>query len=202
METKTRLAILRTMGDLHTEPLRYDLDSLRTIVANLTPDLVCVDITRADWETGDLTKTSPEVGEALVPVIRQTDSVLVPVAPTSEQFADYQASSGWRRGLSQTFDGWLKWGQRKANGPEAIHGLAFETFCHTVCALTELTWSKANRAAHQERNEALADNILQAVHRDPGRRVLVVIQCQWQHTLEPTLKKKAGWLDIVDYQEL
>jgi hypothetical protein len=202
METKTRLAILRTMGDLHTEPLRYDLNSLRAIITNLAPDLVCVDITREDWENGDLTKASPEVREVLVPVIQRTDSVLVPVAPTPEKFSDYQASSGWRQGLSQTFDNWLKWGQRKANSPEAIHGLAFETFCHTVCALTELTWSKANRTAHQERNEALADNIIQAIQRDPGRRVLVVIQCQWQHTLEPTLKKKAGWLDIVDYQEL
>jgi len=202
MEIKTRLAILRTMGDLHTEPLRYDLDSLRTIVANLTPDLVCVDITRVDWENGDLAKAPLEVREALVPVIQQTDSVLVPVAPTPEQFSDYQATSGWRRDLSQTFDGWLKWGQRKANGPEAIHGMAFEAFCHTVCAMTEMTWSQANQAAHRDRNQVLADNIIQAIRRDPGRRVLVVIQCQWQHTLEPLLKKKAEWLDIVDYKDL
>ena len=89
-----------------------------------------------------------------------------------------------------------------ANSPEAIHGLAFEAFCHTVCALTEMTWSSENRAAHRKRNDALADNIIQTIRRDPGRRVLVVVQCQWQHTLEPLLKERADRLDIVDYQEL
>jgi hypothetical protein len=153
METKTRLSILRTLGALHSEPLHYDLDTLRAIIAHLAPDLVCVDITRVVWENGDLTKASLEVREALVPVIQQTDSVLVPVAPTSNQFSDYQASSGWRRGLSQTFDGWLKWGQRKANSPEAIHGLAFETFCHTVCALdrADLVQSKSGCAPGPKR---------------------------------------------------
>ncbi len=202
MDTKTHLAILRTMGALHTEPLRYDLESLRTIILKLAPDLVCADITRKDWEDRDLSRAPLEVREALVPVIQQTDSVLVPVAPTPDQFSDYQAPPGWRQNLSRLFDGWLQWGQRKANGPEEIHGLAFEIFCYTVCALTEITWSDADRAAYRARNEALADNIIQAIRRDPGRRVLVVIQCQWHHTLEMMLKKKADWLEIVDYQDL
>jgi hypothetical protein len=202
MAVVTRLSILRILGALHAEPLRYDLNSLRAIIRDLAPDLVCVDITREDWENGDLTKTSLEVRGTLVPVIQQTDSVLVPVAPNPEQFSDYQATSGWRQGFSRRFDVWLKWGQRKANSPEAIHGLAFEAFCHTVCALTEMTWSRADRDAHRKRNEALADNIIQAIRRDPGRRVLVVIQCQWQHTLEPALKKRGKRLDIVDYREL
>lgn len=202
MEPKTRLAILRTMGALHTEPLRYDLESLRRIVLNLSPDLVCADITRAEWENGNLSRALLEVREALVPAIKRTDSVLVPIAPSPEQFSDYKTPSGWRRSLSKTFDGWLQWGQRKANGPEAIHGLAFEAFCHTVCALTEMTWSESDKAAHRKRNEALADNIIQAVRRDPGRRVLVVIQCQWYHTLEPALKRKIDKLEIVAYQDL
>lgn len=199
---KTRLAILRTMGHLHTEPLRYDLASLRAILIQLAPDLVCADLTQKDWESGNFSQSPLEVREALLPVIQRSDSVLVPVAPTAEQFSDYRAPAGWRRSLSKTFDGWLKWGQRRANGPEEIHGLAFEAFCHTVCALTEMTWSKADKAAHAARNEALADNIIRAIRRDPGGRVLVVIQCQWQHTLEPLLKQKADWLEIVDYRKL
>jgi hypothetical protein len=32
--------------------------------------------------------------------------------------------------------------------------------------------------------------------------VLVVVQCQWHHSLEPLLKAKTDLLEIVDYQEL
>jgi hypothetical protein len=199
---KTRLAILRTMGSLHAEPLGYDLDSLRAIILHVGPDLLCADITREDWENNTLSNTTLEVREALAPVIKMSDTVLVPVAPTPEQFSDYQAPPGWRHVLSGWFGRLLQWGQRVANRPEAIHGLAFEVFCHTICVLTETTWTSTDRAAYGGRYEALAKNILQAIRRDPGRRVLVVIQCQWHHTLEPVLKRQAEWLEIVGYREL
>ena len=201
--TTTRLAILRTMGALHSEPLQYDLDSLRTLVVHLAPDLLCADITRQAWESGQLSNAPLELRQALLPAIAQTDTVLVPVAPTEQQFDDYKAPPGFRTWLAQRFDRLLRWGQRKANRPEAIHGMAFETFCHTVCALEEMTWRAADRAAYQARTAALAENILAAIRRDPGGRVLVVVRCQWHHTLEPLLKKQAGnWLQIVDYREL
>lgn len=199
---KTRLAILRTMGSLHAEPLGYDLDCLRGIIWHVGPDLLCADITREDWENNTLSNTTLEVREALAPLIKMSDTVLVPVAPNPELFSDYKAPPGWRHVLSGWFGRLLQWGQRVASRPEAIHGLAFDAFCHTVCALTEMTWTKADQSAYQVRTQALAENILQAVQRDPGTRVLVVIQCQWEHTLEPILKRKADWLEIVDYREL
>lgn len=197
----TRLAILRTMGLLHTEPLQYDLECLRSIISDLAPDLVCAEITREDWENVRLSATTLEVREVLTPVIAVTDTVLVPVAPSSMQFRDYKASSGWRQSLTHKFDRILKWGQRKADRPETIHDLMFRTFCHTVCIMTEMSWSKEDRTAWKIHNEALAENILEAIRRDPGMRVLVVVQCQWYHSLEPLLKKE-DWLEIVDYREL
>lgn len=199
---KTRLAILRTMGSLHAEALAYDLDCLRAIILHVGPDLLCADITREDWENNSYSNTVLEVREALAPVIKLSDTVLVPVAPNPEQFSDYQAPPGWRQILLGWFGHLLQWGQRVANRPEAIHGLAFDAFCHTVCALTEMTWRKAHQSAYQVRTKALAENILRAIRRDPGTRVLVVIQCQWNHTLEPILKREANWLEIVDYREL
>ncbi|HEX6303249.1 MAG TPA: hypothetical protein VFZ76_03600 [Anaerolineales bacterium] len=199
---RTRLAILRTMGPLHAEPLGYDLDCLREIILRVGPDLLCADITREDWENKALSNTALEVREALAPVIKMSDTVLVPVAPTPEQFSDYEAPPGWRRTLSGWFARLLQRGQRVANRPEAIHGVVFEAFCHTVCALSEMTWREADQSAYQMRNKALAENIVRAVQRDPGTRVLVVIQCQWNHTLEPILKREADWLEIVDYRVL
>jgi hypothetical protein len=48
----------------------------------------------------------------------------------------------------------------------------------------------------------MAENILQVVRRDPGRRVLVVVQCQRMHPLKQILKTHTGELEIVQYQHL
>lgn len=51
-------------------------------------------------------------------------------------------------------------------------------------------------------NRAIAENILQAVRRDPGRRVLAAVQCQRIHKLEPLLKWHSDLLELVHYQDL
>ncbi len=199
----TRLAILNTLGSLHADPLHYDLQTLRSLVIQLAPDLLCADITREAWERGDLSQAPLEVRAALIPAISLTDTVLIPIAPSCQQFDDFRAPSGFRDWLARRFDALLRWGQRKADRPEAIHGIAFETFCHTVCVLEEITWTKADRQAYALRARTLVDNILAAIRRDPGGRVLVVVQCQWHHTIEPLLQTQAeGWLKIVHYQDL
>ena len=197
-----RLAILRTMGALHMEPLEYDLKTLNTLILQLAPDLVCADITQQEWESGDLSGAPLEVREALAPAIALTDTVLVPIASTPQQYTDFRSPPGIRHWLSVRFDRMLQWGQRRANTVAGVHGGAFEAFCHTVCAMEERTWTETDRAAYQIRTRALAENVVAAVERDPGGRVLVVIQCQWHHTLEHALREKANWLEIVDYAEL
>jgi hypothetical protein len=47
----------------------------------------------------------------------------------------------------------------------------------------------------------MLDNILQIVRRDPGRRMLVAVQCQRTHWLEPRLKRVPD-IELVDYREL
>jgi hypothetical protein len=196
------MALLYTIGDLHSEPLRYDLNCLQTLVANLAPDLLCVEITQEAWESGQLSAASVEIGAALVPVSAVTDIVLVPVAPTPERFGDYPALPGWRQSLARWSDLCLRWGQRRADGPEAIHGPIFGAFCHTLCALTELAWTSRDRAAWEAQNRSLVENILQVARQDPGRRTLVVVQCQRVHRIAPLLKAHSEELEIVRYQEL
>ena len=43
---KTRLAILGTISDLHRQSIRYDLDCLQKVVADISPDLLCAEITK------------------------------------------------------------------------------------------------------------------------------------------------------------
>jgi len=198
---RTRLAILGTLSDLHRQPIAYDLNCLRHLVADLAPDLLCAEITREAWEGGDLSTAAVEVREALAPVVAATDIVLVPVLPTSKQYADFTPATGWHRDLVRTFDWLLQWGQREADSPEAVNGALFGAFCHTLCALTELMWTAEDRAAWEAQNRALAENIVQTVRRDIGRRVLVAVQCQRKHWLDARLRRQAD-VELVHYWEL
>ncbi len=197
----TRLAILGTLSDLHRQPIAYDLNCLRALVADLAPDLLCAEITREAWEGGDLFTTAIEVREALAPVVAATDIVLVPVLPTLKQYADFTPATGWRRDMVRAFDRALQWGQREADRPEAVNGARFGAFCHTLCALTELMWTAEDRAAWEAQNRALAENIVRAVEQDADRRVLVAVQCQRKHWLDARLRRQAD-VELVDYWEL
>jgi hypothetical protein len=199
---RTRLAILGTMSDLHRQPIHYDLASLQKIVADVSPDLLCAEITREAWEHDDLSQAPLEVREALAPTIASMDVVLIPVAPNSRQFTDFTPGSGWRHRLVRSFDRLLRWGQIQANDAETINGLGFSIFCHTICSLTEMFWTANDRAMWERQNNELVENIVRAVQRDSGRRVLVAVQCQRLHRLIPLLHAQRNLFEIVSYQNL
>lgn len=200
--SQTRLAVLGTMSDLHRQPISYDLNSLQRIVADVSPDLLCAEITRQDWEQGDFSGTALEVREALAPVIASTDIVLIPVSPSPAQYTDFIPNFGWRRRLVRTFDRLLRWGQIQADDAQTVNGPWFGAFCHTVCFITESLWNARDRATWERQNQELADNIIQAVHRDKGRRVLVTVQCQRLHRLIPLLRAHDDLFELVGYQYL
>ncbi len=199
---QSRLAILGTLSDLHNQPIAYDLDCLRKIVADLSPDLLCAEITIKDWERENLSRASIEVREALAPIIASTDIVLIPVAPTPERYADFTPHTGWRRGLMQTFDRLLRWGQIQADNVQSINGPLFGAFCHTVCWLTEIFWNTKDRTAWERQNEELVENIIRAVKQDSGQRVLVAVQCQRLHRLIALLRAHDDLFMIVAYESL
>jgi len=200
--SRTRLAILGTMSDLHRQPISYDLDCLQKIIAEVSPDLLCAEITMEDWEQEDFSRAALEVREALAPVITSTDIVLIPVAPTLERYADFTPDSGWRRRLVRTFDRLLRWGQIQADDVETVNGLWFGAFCHTICWLTETLWTTKDRAAWERQNQELVENIVRAIQRDSGRRVLVAVQCQRLHRLIPLLRAHDDLFKIMSYQNL
>jgi hypothetical protein len=195
--TQTRTAILGTMSDLHRQPISYDLNCLKQIVIDLSPDLLCAEITREVWENNDLAQTSLEVREALAPVIASTDIVLIPVAPNPKQYVDFTPDSGWRHRIVRNFDRLLRWGQIQANDIKSVNGVGFGALCHT-----EMFWTKNDRVAWEKQNHELAENIVRAVQRDSGRRVLVAVQCQRLHRLIPLLQAHNNLFQIVGYQDL
>jgi hypothetical protein len=226
---KTRVAFLATLGHLHTEPLKYDLACLRSLIHQLEPDLLGVEVEPADWEHGTLSGTPVEVREALLPASAVTDTVVVPLgnsstlqlAPPRAQGAQYVAANPdassegsqdldtskwweWRANLLSIADrlltGWQR--DRAAQGPEAVNSRAFGHLCGLVCALEEVTASDAGRRAWEEANERILRRLIETVRRDPGRRVLVAINCRRVHWLESRLRPYAGELALVPYEQL
>jgi hypothetical protein len=80
--------------------------------------------------------------------------------------------------------------------------MLFESFCHTICLMTEMAWAPEERTAWDHQNRALAEAILDIALRDPGRRILVAVQCQRFHKLEPILKGHQDEIELVDYWDL
>jgi hypothetical protein len=199
--TKTRLALLSTLSDMHTQSIQYNLAVLTKIVDQVAPDLMCVEMPQNEWETGNLEGAPLEVQHSLLPLAELSQVVVIPVAPDTHQFNDFAPKTGWRARLAHGLDQALRRAQRTANSPEAIHAWLFEGICHTLCILNELSWDVKARQAWVAQNQSILDNILQAVRRDPGRRMLVAAQCQRIHWLEPRLKQALD-IELVDYREL
>jgi hypothetical protein len=199
--TKTRLALLSTLSDMHTQPIQYNLAALAAIVSQISPDLLCVELPKVDWETGNLAQSPVEVGRSLLPLAEMSEVVVVPVAPDARQFDDFAPQAGWRGELGRRLSGALRKAQRAANNAAAIHGLLFQSVCHTLCLINEMSWDAKARRAWDEQNHSILDNILQAARRDPGRRMLVAVQCQRVHWLEPRLKRVPD-IELADYREL
>jgi hypothetical protein len=199
--TETRLALLSTLSDMHTQPIQYNLAALTGIVHQVSPDFLCVELPRSDWERRNFEQASVEVQRSLLPSAEVSDVVIVPVASDLRQFDDFVPQAGWRAGLARRLARTLRRAQRAANKAEAVHALAFQSVCHTLCLLNEMSWDADARKAWHAQNRAMLDNILQIARRDPGRRMLVAVQCQRTHWLASRLKKVPD-IELVDYREL
>jgi hypothetical protein len=203
-EPRTRLALLGTLGHLHTEALRYDLACLRSLVEGLEPDLLGVEVEPEAWQLGDLSGAPVEVREGLLPAARRTDTVIVPLAgPAPGELAPPQGDglAQLRAGLLRGADRLLTSLQRAADGPKGVNGALFGHTCAFICNLEATLASEAGRRAWEATNQRILERLLWLVRRDPGRRVLVAVQCRRLHRLEPHLEGLPD-IKVVEYGDL
>jgi hypothetical protein len=154
---KTPVGILGTLGAWHRRASAYGLQEVEAIVRAWAPDLLCAEINQADWEAGRVAALPVEYRECLLPVCRELGVVLVPVGDHW-----HAPPSPLRLALP------LGAGPRWINSAEADR-------CH--CLWAHL-WPGSQRA-----NRELVENILQAVRRDPGRRVLVIVRVERRYAV-------------------
>jgi hypothetical protein len=196
---KTAVAVLGTLADFHREPIPYNLGALLHLVKDLQPDLLCLDMTKEEWAAQDFSALPPEYREALVPLSRQTDIVVVPVA--DERPSPEPALQGVRAAIGRWVKQALAYLQRSAPTPAAINqGLRH----HLANDLYELLAGlqggdlRRNAVLHASR---LALNVVEAVRRDPGRRVLVVVNVRYCHYVRRYLRSYLD-LHVVPFTEL
>ena len=201
---KTRVAVLGTLADLHTEPIHYDLRCLEHLVEKTEPDLLCADIRHDHWESGDLSQASVEYRDALVPLAERTNIVIVPVSGTTQ--CDLIAPHGGvliavRAAAIHVMNVMLRTMQRIANTPEAINSGLFGHVCNTMCAITAWLCGPPTRRMWDETNRQLVINVLLEMERDPGTRILVTVDCRRRHRLQRELRQVSE-IELVDYRKL
>jgi len=196
LNTQTRVALLGTIGPLHAEVLRYDLNRLRRVVEELEPDFLGVEVQPAAWENGALATESVEVRDALVPATRRLDTIVVPLGGGAAP--GFSSGSIVARGL----DAWLVAMQRQLDGPKGVDAPLFKHTCALICELQSLTATAEDRDAWQASNVHVLDRILWIVRRDPGRRVLIAVQCRRVHWLERQLRRRRDELTLVRFEDL
>ena len=196
----TRIALLGTLADLHRQPIRYDLAELARIVADAHPDLLGVEVERDAFERGDLVRAPIEVREALVPLARRSDAVIVPIGAASPD--ELRAlHAGIRAALTRALDATLQFVQKTANHARRVNSALVGHTCGLICHLEEYSCGERGRHAWKTTNQRMLANILEMIQRDPGTRILVAVQCRRKHWLEPKLRKLPE-IELVNYWEL
>lgn len=201
---KTRIAVLGTLAELHKEPIRYNLNTLARLVEELGPDLLCAELRRDQWERGDWSRMPVEYREALIPLAERTNIVIVPIQNGAgcELVAPREGPLlGLRRTILRGLDGVLRALQWLVDGPRGVNSGVFGHVCDMICALEAWTCGAATWRAWDAANRELWENILRAVRRDPGVRVLVTVDCRRRHRLVEWLRR-SDEVELVDFWKL
>lgn len=205
---KSRVAVLGTIRELHQGPVSYDLAALSRIIEERAPDLLCAEIGIEQWEKSQLSGLAPEYRDAVWPLSRRTSMVIVPVDGAQQSWDDFPPGvppgcslSGLRGWLVSLLNRALVGLTRLAGSPKAINSGFFEHLCGTLCGLSLYAAGKDSRKEWERGNQILLKGILNSVRRDPGRRVLVTVDCRRKHWLRKHLRRLPD-LEMVDVWKL
>ncbi len=199
LRPRTPVAVLGTLAEFHREPIPYNLKTLVRLVAELRPDLLCLDMTPDQWQRRDFEDLPPEYRDALLPLAHQTDIVIVPIG--GERPRQEPTATGWKGSAIRRLRSWLAYLQRTSPGPAAINqGLRHHVADTLYSTINLLAGSDAQqqRKAHTRH---LIQQVVEVAHRDPGCRILVVVNVRYCHLIRPALKKYPE-IEVVPYTDL
>ncbi len=203
---RTPVAVVGSLAEFQPDPTPYDLAALVRFVREIAPDLLCLDLTLEEWQRRDFGGLPAEYRDALLPLADQTDIVVVPIGDGGGSDASVMGrdgpskEAGVGRSLSMRLQAAVGSLQRGADSPVAVdqgarHWIA-DLLYHLIDGL--LGGSARHAAAHRE---ALVARIIELARRDPGRRILVVVNARYCHYLRAELRRHPE-VALVRYSEL
>lgn len=199
MATRTPVAVLGTLAEFHRDPIPYDLPALVRLVRQLRPDLLCLDMTPEQWRREAFGDLPPEYRDALLPLAHQTDIVVVPIA--GDRPPEEPSAAGWRAILIAVLRRLLAYVQRTAPGPTALNEGPLHHVADLLYSLIARVSGPDTVRAWKTHTAHLVRQVLDVARRDPGRRVLVVVNLRHCHHIRPALSAHPE-IGVVPYSRL
>ncbi len=156
-------------------------------------------MTDEEWHSQAFGGLPPEYREALLPMAEQTDIVVIPLAGTSPP--PEPVASGWRGSAIKLARRMLACLQSTAPQPSAINSGPRHLLADTLYEV--ITWLAGRQArdAWRDHTSGLVERVRAAAARDPGRRLLVVLNVRHCHHVRKALRRDRD-LQVVPYEQL
>ncbi len=195
----TSIAVLGTLADIHREPIPYDLGALVALVRQIQPDLLCLDLTPEQWRDQAFADLPPEYREALLPLARLGDMVVVPIAgdcPPPEP-----SVMGWRAGILRWAIGGLAALHRSAPDPTSANQGWRHDLANLLYAVIGRLAGPGLRQEWRNHIVHLTQQVLTTARRDPGCRILVAVNVRYCHHIRHALQGQPA-VRVVSFSEL
>lgn len=184
---RTRIAVLGTLAEFHNEAIPFDMSALLELVAAIDPDLLCLDITPQQWREQDFDDLPPEYQEAMLPLARKTDIVVAPIG--GETALPNQLIGERRLKAINWLRDWIEKIQRTAPGPDATSQGWRHLLTNVLYDASRALSTGFGKSEVADYVDFLAQKVLEVARRDPGTRVLVVVNVQHCHIVRKRLRK-------------
>jgi hypothetical protein len=196
---QTRVAVLGTLAEFHQEPIPYDMLALLKLVTDINPDLLCLDMTQQQWQAQDFGELPPEYREALIPLAHQTDIVVAPIG--GGKTLPKLDAPGWRGKTIEWLRNRLATLQRQSPGPDAINQGWQHHLANYLYSMIRKLADQDMENATREHTDHLTQATLEIARRDPGTRMLVVVNVQYCHIIRERLRGYAE-VEVANYMDL
>jgi hypothetical protein len=156
-------------------------------------------MTPEQWQQRDFGGLPPEYQEALLPLAYQTDIVIAPIA--GEHLPEESVTRGWRLKAITMLRHWLAILQRTAPGPDAVNQGLRHHVADFFYDLSAWLSGPATRRKLRDHTRHLTQAVLELARRDPGTRIMVVVNVRHCHIIRAALRKYQE-IQVVKYSDL
>lgn len=192
--------VLSVLHQLHGEIDHYSFDVLSDIIESLQPDVVAVELTKADLASRREQSTKQEYQESLFPLLQHHDYVLVAMEPDPPLYdelvgrmrrasAELQQNNAAGAAAFSTYTEALyemilaRW-----VSPAAVNSQATDVLFESKHRFQGALFGADEVAAWEGWNRHFLERVLEAAKRYPGSRLLVLVGAEHGYWLRGNLK--------------